>query len=246
MTSALILAAGKATRLEGLRDRFAKANVPIGGTTPLRFLLEAMGDTCEDVWINLHFKGEQVREEARRWAHPDVQLHFLEESQLLGTGGTLLEMHRRSSTLPELMVNAKMFTDFDFPSMSEQAPGTLILHPSSPLDVFGGLRYDHAGRLLGLLPKGECLPKGKLAAVFTGICRPHSDWMSYLEAARAEGPDAVLCLIRHGILPCHEKDADCVNLQTHLGAWCEISTPDRVVEAEKKLQSMTMTSPPGQ
>lgn len=243
MTSALILAAGKATRLEGLRDRYAKANVPVGGTTPLRFLLEAMADAYADVWINLHFKGEQVREEAQRWAHPEVRLHFLEEPQLLGTGGTLLEVQKRFGALPALMVNAKMFTDFAFRSMREAQPGTLILHPSSPLDVFGGLRYDHAGRLLGLLAKGDALPEGKLAAVFTGICRPHEGWIPYLEKARAKNPEAVLCLIRHGLLPCHAVDPDCVDLQTHLGAWCEISTPERVLEAEKKLQSITMISP---
>jgi hypothetical protein len=139
MASALILAAGKATRLEGLRDTYAKANVPVGGTTPLRFLLEALGTTFSDVWINLHFKGEQVREEAERYAAKGVRLHFLEEEPLLGTGGTLLEMMRRHGGLPEVLVNAKMFTDFDFASMLLATPGTLVLHSNSDLQTFGGL-----------------------------------------------------------------------------------------------------------
>lgn len=245
MSAALVLAAGKATRLEGIRDSYAKANVPVGGTTPLRFLLEAMGSAFEDVWINLHFKGEQVREEAARWAHPEVRLHFLEEPQLLGTGGTLLEVMRRQGTLPELMVNAKMFTDYPFAEMKTAEPGTMVLHPGSPLDLFGGLRRDEEGRFLGLLPKGEPLPAGEQAGVFTGICRPHEAWMPYLESARQAAPEAVLCLIRHGLLPCHAEREDVVRLRDHAGHWCEISTPERVAAAEVVLQSMTMTGLPG-
>jgi len=238
MTSALILAAGKATRLEGLRDRYAKANVPVGNTTPLRFLLEALGDAYADVWINLHFKGEQVREEAQRWAHPEVRLHFLEEAHLLGTGGTLLEVWKRQGALPELMLNAKMFTDFDFTSMQDAAPGTMVLHPDSPLEVFGGLRFDAAGNLLGLLAKGSAPQDGERAGVFTGICRPHEAWMPHLASARTEAPKAVLCLIRHGLLPSHSQQESCVHLRSHQGSWCEISTPERVAAAAEVLASM--------
>lgn len=231
MATALILAAGKATRLVGLRDRYAKANVPVGGTTPLRFLLEALGDSFEDVWINLHFKGEQVREEARRWATPGVRLHFLEEPELLGTGGTLLEMVRRCGSVPELLVNAKMFTDFDFACMAEAVPGTLVLHPSSDLHAFGGLLFDKDHRLTGLLPRGSTYGADERAAVFTGICRPHPKWVDHLQEARARSEEEVLCLIRHGILARPEAGSCQGVVVLHPGAWCEISTPERVALA---------------
>ena len=69
MTSALLLAAGNATRLGEIRNDFAKANVPVGDTTPLRFALEALRQAgYRRVWINLHYKADQVREQAMRYA----------------------------------------------------------------------------------------------------------------------------------------------------------------------------------
>jgi len=235
MASALILAAGKATRLEGLRDTYAKANVPVGGTTPLRFLLEALGTTFSDVWINLHFKGEQVREEAERYAAKGVRLHFLEEEPLLGTGGTLLEMMRRHGGLPEVLVNAKMFTDFDFASMLLATPGTLVLHSNSDLQTFGGLNYDPKHCIQGLCTRSAAPSAGCTAAVFTGICKPSPAWMPYLQHARQENSKEVLCLIRHGLLPALEDLPHHATAQIHTGTWCEISTPERVEAAAKQL-----------
>ncbi|MDA0666342.1 MAG: sugar phosphate nucleotidyltransferase [Planctomycetota bacterium] len=235
MASALILAAGKATRLEGLRETYAKANVPVGDTTPLRFLLESFGTTFSDIWINLHFKGEQVRQQAERYAAKGVRLHFLEEETLLGTGGTLLEMRERSGELPDVLVNAKMFTDFDFASMLLATPGTLVLHSHSPLQTFGGLNYNEGRCIQGLCARGVASSAGCTAAVFTGICRPSPAWMPYLRAARQANQKKVLCLIRHGLLPALKDAPDHATAEIHQGMWCEVSTPERVEAAAKQL-----------
>lgn len=238
MASALLLAAGKATRLEGLRDTYAKANVPVGNTTPLRFLLETFGTTFSDVWINLHFKGDQVREQAERYVSQGVRLHFIEENPLLGTGGTLLEMVAQSGGLPEVLVNAKMFTDFHFPSLCDAAPGTLVLHEESDLKIFGGLRFDAKGFLQGLCTKDSTPAKNESAAVFTGICKPSPAWLTHLEAARQSNKEEVLCLIRHGLLPALKLKPKHARVMLHHGTWCEISTPERVTEASNQLANL--------
>jgi len=235
MATALILAAGKATRLHGLRERYAKANVPVGQTTPLRFLLQALGTSFEDVWINLHFKGEQVRQQAELYAAPGVRLHFLEEACLLGTGGTLLEVQQRANTLPDLIVNAKIFTDFDFGTMLQASPGSLVLHPPSCLQTFGGLNFDSEHRILGLYAKDKTPAAGGCAAVFTGICKPSPSWLPHLQAARSANPSALLCSIRHGLVPALSSEPEHVHALLHQGTWCEISTPQRVTEAEQQL-----------
>ena len=225
MASALLLAAGKATRLEGIRDTYAKANVPVGDTTPLRFLLESIGTSFSDIWINLHFKGDQVREQAERFVSRGVNLHFIEEDPLLGTGGTLLEMLARSGALPEVLVNAKMFTDFSFDSLISAPPGTLVLHGDSDLKSFGGLSYDDEGFIQGLCTRDAALESYKSAAVFTGICKPSPTWLKHLKAARQHKESEVLCFIRHGLLPALKEDPKHARAMLHAGAWCEISTP---------------------
>lgn len=233
MSHALLLAAGRATRLGALREQYAKACVPVAGTTPLRFLLHAFADAgYEHLWINTHYRAEQVREQAEAEAPPSLQLHFLHEPTLLGTGGTLLHLYEQHGVMPEAVANAKMFCDFPFATLRHANPGTLVLHPASDLKVFGGLRFDPEQRVLGLQSREEAAASGESAAVFTGIYRPHQSWLNSLAEARTAAPNALLCSVRHGLLP---------NLQQaqallHSGFWCEISTADRVQEAERLIR----------
>jgi NDP-sugar pyrophosphorylase family protein len=244
MCRALILAAGKATRLEGIRNQFAKANVPVGSTTPLRFMLERLGQAgVTEAWINLHYLADQVRKEAQRWAPAGMELHFLEEPQLLGTGGTLLAMVKRCGTLPDIVVNAKMFTDFDFElltrSVPNQASAALVLHPSTKLADFGGLAFDCNKHITGLHPRTELAPKSPAgAAVFTGIARPEEAWLPFLEQAAATCEGEPVCSIRHGLLPAIAAGTSKAKAILHTGYWKEISTPQRVAEIRAELPDL--------
>lgn len=245
--AALVLAAGLATRLQGLREQYAKCCVPVGDTTPLRFLLQRLGEAgWNEVWINLHHRGHQVRREAERHAPQGMTLRFLEEPELIGTGGTLLEAKRQGARVG-LVINAKLFTDFDFARLRDATPGTLVLHTNTPLSVFGGLRYDASMAISGLVTRpsanapasqdgadGVALPVQN-AAVYTGICTPHQDWLPLLAESRARRPDATLCLVRDALLPGLESGIPAQAL-LHKGWWCEISTPERVAAAEAQLK----------
>jgi len=172
MSSALLLAAGKATRLEGIREQFAKANVPIANTTPLRFMLERLAAAgITEIWVNLHYHAQQVREEALKWASPAMTLHFLSEPQLLGTGGTLLAMVQQSGGLPDVIVNAKMFTDFDFKVLthasSPPTSGVMVLHPPTALADYGGLTYGANGLIDGLQTRTALAPPVPLERQFS-------------------------------------------------------------------------------
>ncbi|MHC4837666.1 MAG: nucleotidyltransferase family protein [Planctomycetota bacterium] len=232
MSTALLLAAGKATRLGALRERYAKACVPVAGTTPLAFLLEALargGFTA--VQVNTHYRAEQVRAAAEASAPAGLALHFHHEEDILGTGGTLLALAEAGHAV-DAVVNAKMFTDFAFARLCDAAPGTLLLHPPSPLATFGGFRYDDRLRVRGLQGRDDAPPPGEQAAVFTGVCRPHPAWIDRLREARRRDPEGVLCLVRHGLLPHLEEAPGHATALLHPGTWCEISTPERVAAAE--------------
>jgi NDP-sugar pyrophosphorylase family protein len=244
MARALILAAGKATRLEGIRDRFAKANVPIGNTTPLRFMLKQLAAAgVTEAWINLHYLADQVRTEAQRWAPKNLHLHFLEEPQLLGTGGTLLEVSKRSGGVPDVVVNAKMFTDFDFATLlqnaAQPAGSLLVLHPPTSLADFGGLAFNAEQQITALQPRSALAPAAPAgAAVFTGIARPDSAWLPFLEQAAATCGGEPVCSIRHGLLPALAAGVSCAKALLHMGYWKEISTPERVAEIRAEMPDL--------
>ncbi|MDP6850512.1 MAG: sugar phosphate nucleotidyltransferase [Planctomycetota bacterium] len=227
-TSALLLAGGKATRLGALREQWAKACVPVGDTTPLGFLIPRLATAgVERIWVNLHFRPDQVREEAERVAPKNIELRFLREKELLGTGGTLLQVSSLDA-LPDLVVNAKMFTDYPFEDLLQQEEPGVVLHSGNDLSTFGGLQY-HEGRVTGLAPKGT--PHSDAAAVFTGICKPSPQWLTSLRKSEREG---TLCMVRDGLLPALAEGHSC-RAQVHNGWWHEISTPDRVDAARDLL-----------
>jgi NDP-sugar pyrophosphorylase family protein len=234
MARALLLAAGKATRLAHLRDQYAKACVPIGNTTPIGFLLPRLHAAgVEEVWINLHWKADQVRAVAQAAAPSGLAIHFLDEPELLGTGGTLLQMQKQCNGVADVVLNAKIFTDFDFAQILQAPTGSVVLHPPSDLKTFGGLRYDDQLQVSALLRAADAA-QTPAAAVYTGISRPDPVWLEYLSAAVQAQTPYPLCLLRHGLLPALADDHQ-VHALLHPGHWCEISTPERVELARQAL-----------
>ena len=236
MSTALVLAAGKATRLEGLREQYAKACVPVGDTTPLQHLLPRLHQAgVTRAWINLHWQAEQVREHALAAAPQGLELYFLEEPDLLGTGGTLLQVTEQDQ-LPEVVVNAKLFSDFDYAQLLAAPAGTVVLHPGSPLSEFGGLQFEN-DCITGLLPRAEAAAtqtdSASQAAVFTGIAHPHHSWLDGLRTTPTPS-----CWIRHGLLPALAAGHP-THALLHRGCWCEISTPERVQSAKNQLAGLS-------
>ena len=86
---ALLLAAGLGTRLKPLTDNIPKCLVPIHGRPLLGYwldLLERAG--VEQFYINLHYFPDAVRSFIDASAQRN-KVTFIEEDELLGTGGTL-------------------------------------------------------------------------------------------------------------------------------------------------------------
>ncbi len=223
--SALLLAAGRATRLGELRERHAKACVPVAGVHPLAFLLGALREAgVRRFLVNLHWRAEEVRREAEA-AAGGAALDFLEEPELLGTGGTLAAAARRLGASPDLVVNAKFFGDLPWRRILAAPPGTLVLHPPSDLRAFGGFLHD-GRRIHGLLPRAEAGEAQRPdAAVYTGVARPAPAWLAFLEKASTPA-----CLVRDGVLPALAAGRAAPVL-LHRGLWHEISTPERVAAA---------------
>lgn len=87
---AFLLAAGHGTRLRPITDHVPKCLVPIQGIPMLAIwlrLCKTLG--IKDVLINLHAHADIVRAFLRDLADRDVCVNVAEETQLLGSGGTL-------------------------------------------------------------------------------------------------------------------------------------------------------------
>lgn len=125
LRTAMILAAGKGSRLAPLTDRVAKPMVEIAGQ-PLIFhqlhWLAAAGITR--VVINLHHLGEQIETAIGDGTQFDLTVVYSKEEVPLETGGGIRQAAALLGDAPFLLLNGDIFTDFDF----RHLPQTLAPH----------------------------------------------------------------------------------------------------------------------
>lgn len=89
ITQAMILAAGKGTRLGALTQKTPKPLIEVAGVPVLIHVLNTLkAHGVTRIAMNTHYLGEQIEEAAQAWARgAGVMLHISHEEELLNTGG---------------------------------------------------------------------------------------------------------------------------------------------------------------
>lgn len=89
---AFLLAAGLGTRLRPLTNNTPKCLIPINGRPLLEYWIELMEKHgITEVLISLHHLADQVRNFLENSKLTSITFQFFEESELLGSGGSLRE-----------------------------------------------------------------------------------------------------------------------------------------------------------
>lgn len=90
MSKALVLAAGLGTRIRGVVGELPKPLAPLAGAPILAHNLRWLaGCGVTQVWINLHFLGDKIRETIGDGADFGLHVAYVHEADLLGTAGAL-------------------------------------------------------------------------------------------------------------------------------------------------------------
>ena len=88
---ALLLAAGLGTRLRPITNTTPKCLVKVSGEPLLaRWLRQLERAGCEAVLVNTHYLAEEVEAFLKGWTSSTMTVRSIHETELLGTGGTLL------------------------------------------------------------------------------------------------------------------------------------------------------------
>ena len=151
---AMIVAAGRGTRLRPLTQLRPKPALPVAGLPLLAYplaLLAAAG--VREVVINLHHLPEELAAAARACCPSGLELHFSEEPELLHTGGAIrrvADFLRQSD--PCLVLGGDMIVDLDIDDLlaRHRASGraaTLVLRDDPRIAHFGSIGVDSAGRV---------------------------------------------------------------------------------------------------
>lgn len=131
---AMLLAAGRGERMRPLTDHTPKALLPVRGRPLIVHHLEKLGALgVREVVINLAWLGAQIRAalgDGSRWG---VRLTYSDEgNEALETGGGIVRALPWLGEEPFLVVNADVFTDFDFAALDlvPEALAQLLLVPN--------------------------------------------------------------------------------------------------------------------
>lgn len=232
---AVVLSAGKGTRLSDISKRMPKVMVSLNGKPLLQWHIERLKKQgITDIFINLHHLPEQITDYFGNGRKFGVVITYSHEKELLGTGGALVPFVQE---LVEdfVIIYGDVVTIVDFQKMSafhrkHKALVTAFIHPSSHPEDSDLVELDTDNKIVRIIKKphnGHALPKNphSLAALY--IFSPKV--LSYL---LTEKPFDIaqdflpFILERKGRIYAYKSDETVM----------DIGTPERLEEAQKVLR----------
>jgi predicted dehydrogenase len=125
---ALLLAAGRGTRLGPAAGLLPKPLLRVRGKVILeRHLEQLAAGGVQEVWINLHHRGEAIREHCGDGTLWGLRIHYSEEPELLGTSGALRRLQREFEDGPFFVAYGDNLGFCDYAALAAaHRPGTLL------------------------------------------------------------------------------------------------------------------------
>jgi mannose-1-phosphate guanylyltransferase len=225
---ALILAAGKGSRLGAAAGGLPKPLVEVGGVPVLQRSVEWVAAAgVERIWINVHERAELVRDTIGDGARFGVPVHYSHEPELLGTAGAWKRLEHEW-TVTSLVIYGDNLMRFDldgFMAAHRRAGAQATVALFDPArhvhtSVAGGrVHLAGSGRITEFVEGGDAAPG-----------RPLVNAGAYLlEPGLARMMDSGFLDFGHHVLP---RLATAGTLWGHVledGAYCMgIDTPDRL------------------
>jgi NDP-sugar pyrophosphorylase family protein len=237
----MVLAAGQGTRLRPTTDRTPKALVPVAGRPMIEYallLLRHYG--IKDIIINLHHLGSQVESRLGDGGTLGLRITYSREPELLDTGGGLLKAKAFLHEGAFIVINTDVLIDLDLAALIDfhaknAAAATLVLRPDRHADDYGSMDIDSSGRICRFLDsKAPVEPRGALAKLmFTGVQILDPSVFVHLESCAASPKFSTTKHLYPRMLA---GDQRLFGFRFD-GFWQDLGTPERIDEAERKLQS---------
>ena len=239
----MLLCAGLSTRLGKLGVERPKPMLPVCGHPILHYgIANLVGHGISDLVINLHHRGELIRDELGDGRRFGARIVYIDEPQILGTGGglkhalPLLDPDGRDE--PFLSVNGKLIFDLDFTALAAaylSAPGDtlgmMVVRRVPDAKSWGAVDVAPDGRIRNILGDGEHM--------FCGVHITRASVMARL-------PDGECDSIRQGYLPWLLAGERVLAYEHEHGYFAEHSTPERYLDSNWSLLAGTrLRHPPG-
>lgn len=174
----MILAAGAGKRLRPITESVPKVMVPVNGRPMLEYILDQIRDSgIHDVFVNLHYKPEQIMDHFGDGRNFGVHITYSHEPELQGTAGAVkkLESH---FTETFLVYYGDNFVEIDIKQMikahgANKADVTIAVFPTQTPEMSGISQLDDRGRIIRFIEKPpRSLNVGNLANAGVYVVEP--------------------------------------------------------------------------
>jgi mannose-1-phosphate guanylyltransferase len=241
-----MLCAGLSTRLAPLGDALPKPLLPVCGVPIVRYGVALLvGHGIRDIVINLHHRGDLIRNELGDGSSLGARIRYSEEEVLLETGGGLKKalplLDPDGSDEPFLSMNGKLIFDLDIAALMDAVArdpdvlGTMVVRRVPDAVEWGAVQVETAGgraRVRDILGQGEYM--------FTGV---HVTRPSVVRRL----PDGKACMIRQGYLPWLKGGGEVAAFDCGQVYFAEHSLPERYLRSNLDLLAeRRLRHPPGQ
>jgi len=218
----MILAAGEGRRMRPLTREAPKALLEVGGVALIVRLIEALASGgFTEVVVNLFHRGDMIEGTLGRGDTFGVAIAYSRETRLLETGGGILNALPLLGEEPFLVVNADVYTDFDFSGVEQElAPasaGHLVMVENPPHRASGDFAISADGRL--------SMSGGKLT--YAGISVLSPQLFEGVRPGRFPLRDVLIPAIRAGSL----------TGEHFRGMWIDVGTLGRLEEARRRRET---------
>jgi len=214
---AMILAAGRGERLGDLTIAIPKPLLEVAGETLIERHLRRLHEAgVAEIVINVSYLGEQIRSALGDISSWGQRLRYCEEDEpALETGGGIINALPYLRPGPFIVVNADVYTDFDFATLScEQCDGSLMLVPNPSHHEQGDFGLASSGAVTTMSPLFTYAGVATFtSALFDGFDPGRRPLRPILDAAIARGS------LRGFRYP---------------GIWHDVGTPERLAEIREQ------------
>ncbi len=224
---AMILAAGRGTRMGAITDQVPKPLLSAAGKPLIvRHLEKLAAAGLRDVIVNLAHLGEQIEEALGTGDRYGVSIQYSREATALETAGGVAWALPLLGAAPFALINADMFIDFDYAELprrqlSESTRAHLVMVANPPHHVHGDFGLEQGQVRNAAAPL--------LTYCGLGIYRPQ------LFHGVTRGEKVPLApLLRQAIA---ERQ---VRGERHAGYWIDAGTPQRLTQLDDYLKARAL------
>jgi len=172
---AMVLAAGRGTRLAPITHTVPKPLVPVAGRPLLEHLLAFLrAGGIEEVVINLHHLGQRIQEHVGDGARFGLRVRYSVEDPILDTGGGIKRAESLLAGEPFVVANGDSLLEIRLRDLIDWhrdrgGVATLAVRPDSEAARYGLVELDDDDRVQRIVGLPATAPPGARALMFPGL-----------------------------------------------------------------------------